>query len=118
MDRHRATLLLIAKCGIIICLSMGRLTRAPGESPMDHRNAMLGATHISCAARMDAVLVGRRETVRSDNPRFDRPPALPSGAGNHGGIVLTRSGQLPRLGSRSCPTKFAARTLIYKKKIP
>jgi diaminohydroxyphosphoribosylaminopyrimidine deaminase/5-amino-6-(5-phosphoribosylamino)uracil reductase len=61
---------------------------------------------------VDAVLVGA-ETVRADNPRLTvrgvrraRQPWR---------VVLTRSGQLPHQ-SHVLSDKFAARTLIYKRK--
>src|SRR5204862_4621775 len=63
-------------------------------------------------ARVDAVLVGA-ETIRADNPRLTvrgvrqvRQPWR---------IVLTRSGQLPRQ-AHVLKDKFAARTLIFKRK--
>jgi diaminohydroxyphosphoribosylaminopyrimidine deaminase/5-amino-6-(5-phosphoribosylamino)uracil reductase len=61
---------------------------------------------------VDAVLVGAK-TVRADNPRLTvrglrraRQPWR---------VVLTRSGQLPRQ-ARILSDKFAAQTLIYKRK--
>jgi diaminohydroxyphosphoribosylaminopyrimidine deaminase/5-amino-6-(5-phosphoribosylamino)uracil reductase len=61
---------------------------------------------------VDAVLVGA-ETVRADNPRLTvrgvrraRQPWR---------VVLTRSGQVPRQ-ARVLSDKFAAQTLIYKRK--
>ena len=98
----------IAKCGMSLD---GRLTRPPGESRwITERDARLH-TH-QLRARVDAVLVGA-ETVRADNPRLTvrgvrraRQPWR---------IVLTRSGQLPRQ-AQLLTDKFAARTLIYKRK--
>ena len=98
----------IAKCGMSLD---GRLTRPPGESRwITGRDARRDAHQLR--ARMDAVLVGA-ETVRADNPRLTvrgvrraRQPWR---------VVLTRSGQLPRQ-ARVLSDKFAARTLIYKRK--
>ena len=98
----------IAKCGMSLD---GRLTRLPGESQwITGRDARRDARQLR--ARMDAVLVGA-ETVRADNPRLTvrgvrraRQPWR---------VVLTRSGQLPR-HARVLSDKFAARTLIYKRK--
>jgi diaminohydroxyphosphoribosylaminopyrimidine deaminase/5-amino-6-(5-phosphoribosylamino)uracil reductase len=89
----------------------GRLTRPPGESRwITGGDARREANQLR--ACIDAVLVGA-ETVRSDNPRLTvrgvrraRQPWR---------IVLTRSGQLPRQ-ARVLSDKFAARTLIYKRK--
>ena len=98
----------IAKCGMSLD---GRLTRPPGESRwITGRDARHDAHQMrSC---VDAVLVGA-ETVRTDNPRLTvrgvrrvRQPWR---------IVLTRSGQLPRQ-AHVFSDKFAARTLIYKRK--
>jgi diaminohydroxyphosphoribosylaminopyrimidine deaminase/5-amino-6-(5-phosphoribosylamino)uracil reductase len=58
------------------------------------------------------VLVGA-ETVRADNPRLTLRSVRP--ARQPWRIVLTRSGQLPRQ-ARVLSDKFAARTLIYKRK--
>jgi diaminohydroxyphosphoribosylaminopyrimidine deaminase/5-amino-6-(5-phosphoribosylamino)uracil reductase len=78
---------------------------------MDHRTRC-STLRTSAARRVDAVLVGA-ETVRADNPRLTvrgvrraRQPWR---------VVLTRSGQLPRQ-ARVLSDKFAARTLIYKRK--
>src|SRR5437762_9843467 len=98
----------IAKCGMSLD---GRLTRPPGESRwITGRDARRDAHQLR--ARVDAVLVGA-ETVRADNPRLTvrgvrraRQPWR---------IVLTRSGQLPRR-AQLLTDKFAARTLIYKRK--
>jgi len=98
----------IAKCGMSLD---GQLTRPPVESRwITGRDARRHAHHLR--ARVDAVLVGA-ETVRVDNPhltvrgvRRARQPWR---------IVLTRSGQLPRQ-ARLLTDKFAARTLIYKRK--
>src|SRR5438067_7005239 len=98
----------IAKCGMSLD---GRLTRPPGESRwITGRDARRDAHQLR--ARVDAVLVGA-ETVRADNPRLTirsvrrvRQPRR---------VVLTRSGQLPRQ-SHLLSDKFAARTLIYKRK--
>ncbi len=89
----------------------GRLTRPPVESRwITGRDARRDAHHLR--ARVDAVLVGA-ETVRADNPRLTvrgvrraRQPWR---------VVLTRSGQLPRQ-AHLLSDKFAARTLIYKRK--
>jgi diaminohydroxyphosphoribosylaminopyrimidine deaminase / 5-amino-6-(5-phosphoribosylamino)uracil reductase len=98
----------IAKCGMSLD---GRLTRPPGESRwITGRDARRDAHQLR--ERVDAVLVGA-ETVRADNPhltvrgvRRARQPWR---------IVLTRSGQLPRQ-AHLLSDKFAARTLIYKRK--
>ncbi len=98
----------IAKCGMSVD---GRLTRPPGESRwITGRDARRHAHQLR--ARVDAVLVGA-ETVRADNPRLTvrgvrraRQPWR---------VVLTRSGQLPRQ-AHVLSDKFAARTLIYKRK--
>jgi diaminohydroxyphosphoribosylaminopyrimidine deaminase/5-amino-6-(5-phosphoribosylamino)uracil reductase len=63
-------------------------------------------------ARTDAVLIGA-ETVRADNPRLTLRSVRP--ARQPWRIVLTRSGQLPRR-AQLLTDKFAARTLIYKRK--
>ena len=98
----------IAKCGMSLD---GRLTRPPVESRwITGRDARRHAHQLR--ARVDAVLVGA-ETVRADNPRLTvrgvrraRQPWR---------VVLTRSGQLPRR-AHLLSDKFAARTLIYKRK--
>src|SRR6266403_5956378 len=98
----------IAKCGMSLD---GRLTRRAAEhrwitGPSAQRHAHELRAHV------DAVLVGA-ETVRADNPRLTvrgvrraRQPWR---------VVLTRSGQLPRQ-AHLLSDKFAARTLIYKRK--
>ncbi len=98
----------IAKCGMSLD---GRLTRPPAESRwITGRDARRDA-HQS-RALVDAVLVGA-ETVRADNPRLTvrsvRRTQQPWR------VVLTRSGQLPRK-ARVFSDRFAARTLIYKRK--
>jgi diaminohydroxyphosphoribosylaminopyrimidine deaminase / 5-amino-6-(5-phosphoribosylamino)uracil reductase len=98
----------IAKCGMSLD---GRLTRPLGESRwITGREARRNAHHLR--AGVDAVLVGA-ETVRADNPRLTvrglrrvRQPWR---------VVLTRSGQLPR-HAHLLSDKFAARTLVYKRK--
>src|SRR6476646_6183800 len=98
----------IAKCGMSLD---GRLTRPPSESRwITGRDARRDARELR--ACVDAVLVGA-ETVRADNPRLTvrgvrraRQPWR---------VVLTRSGQLPHQ-SHVLSDKFAARTLIYKRK--
>src|SRR4029453_18617619 len=98
----------IAKCGMSLD---GRLTRPPVESRwITGRDARRDSHQLR--GRMDAVLVGA-ETVRADNPRLTvrgvrraRQPWR---------IVLTPSGQLPRR-AQPLTDKFAARTLIYKRK--
>src|SRR5207249_11566215 len=98
----------IAKCGMSLD---GRLTRRAAEhrwitGPSARRHAH------ELRARVDAVLVGA-ETVRVDNPRLtvrgvrrSRQPWR---------VVLTRSGRLPGQADLFSD-KFAARTLIYKRK--
>jgi diaminohydroxyphosphoribosylaminopyrimidine deaminase/5-amino-6-(5-phosphoribosylamino)uracil reductase len=61
---------------------------------------------------MDAVLVGA-ETVRADNPRLTVRGVRP--ARHPWRVVLTRSGELPRQ-AHVLSDKFAAGTLIYKRK--
>ena len=98
----------IAKCGMSLD---GRLTRPPVESRwITGRDARRHAHQLR--ACVDAVLVGA-ETVRTDNPhltvrgvRRARQPWR---------VVLTRSGQLPRQ-AHVLSDKYAARTLIYKRK--
>src|SRR6478672_1164828 len=98
----------IAKCGMSLD---GRLTRPPHEPRwITGRDARRDAHQLR--ARVDAVLVGA-ETVRADNPRLTARGVR--GARQPWRIVLTRSGQLPRL-ARVLSDKFAARTLIYKRK--
>jgi diaminohydroxyphosphoribosylaminopyrimidine deaminase / 5-amino-6-(5-phosphoribosylamino)uracil reductase len=98
----------IAKCGMSLD---GRLTRPPNESQwITGRDARRDAHRMR--ARVDAVLVGA-ETVRADDPhltvrgvRRARQPWR---------VVLTRSGKLPGQ-AHLLSDKFAARTLIYKRK--
>jgi diaminohydroxyphosphoribosylaminopyrimidine deaminase/5-amino-6-(5-phosphoribosylamino)uracil reductase len=98
----------IAKCGMSLD---GRLTRPPGESRWTTgRDARHDAHRLR--ARMDAVLVGA-ETVRADNPRLTVRGVRP--ARQPWRVVLTRSGELPRQ-AHVLSDKFAARTLIYKRK--
>ena len=98
----------IAKCGMSLD---GRLTRPPGE-----RRWITGpdARHDAhrLRARVDAVLVGA-ETVRADNPRLTVRGV--GKARQPWRVVLTRSGQLPRQ-AHLLSDKFAARTLIFKRK--
>ena len=98
----------IAKCGMSLD---GRLTRPPGESrwitgPDARRDAR------QLRARVDAVLVGA-ETIRADNPRLTVRGVRR--AHQPWRVVLTRSGRLPGQ-ARVLSDKFAARTLIYKRK--
>jgi diaminohydroxyphosphoribosylaminopyrimidine deaminase/5-amino-6-(5-phosphoribosylamino)uracil reductase len=98
----------IAKCGMSLD---GRLTRPPGESRwITGRDARRHAHQLR--ARVDAVLVGA-ETVRADDPRLTVRGMR--GARQPWRIVLTRSGKLPRQ-AQLLIDKFAARTLIYKRK--
>jgi diaminohydroxyphosphoribosylaminopyrimidine deaminase/5-amino-6-(5-phosphoribosylamino)uracil reductase len=98
----------IAKCGMSLD---GRLTRAPGESRwITGQDARLNANQLR--ACVDAVLVGA-ETIRADNPRLTvrglwraRQPWR---------VVLTRSGHLPPQ-AHVLTDRFAARTLVYKRK--
>src|SRR4029077_15762523 len=97
----------IAKCGMSLD---GRLTRPPGESRwITGRDARRDAHQLR--AHVDAVLVGA-ETVRADNPRLTARECRPRQPWR---VVLTRSGQLPRQ-AHVLSDKFAARTLIYKRK--
>ena len=98
----------IAKCGMSLD---GRLTRRPGESRWITDSAARRHVH-GLRAGVDAILVGA-ETIRADNPRLTvrgmrrkRQPWR---------VVLTRSGSVPRQ-ARLFGKRFAARTLIYKKK--
>jgi diaminohydroxyphosphoribosylaminopyrimidine deaminase / 5-amino-6-(5-phosphoribosylamino)uracil reductase len=98
----------IAKCGMSLD---GRLTRPPAESRwITGRNARRDA--LLLRASVDAVLVGA-ETVRTDNPRLTVRGVR--GARQPWRVVLTRSGKLPRR-AHLFSDKFAARTLIYKRK--
>jgi diaminohydroxyphosphoribosylaminopyrimidine deaminase / 5-amino-6-(5-phosphoribosylamino)uracil reductase len=100
----------IAKCGMSLD---GRLTRPPSESRwITGRDARRDAHQLR--ARVDAVLVGA-ETVRADNPRLTVRSVRREGARQPWRVVLTRSGQLPRQ-AQLLTDKFAARTLIYKRK--
>ena len=98
----------IAKCGMSLD---GRLTRPAAEprwitGPDARRDAR------QLRARVDAVLVGA-ETVRADDPRLTVRSVR--GARQPWRVVLTRSGRLPRQ-ARLFSDRFAARTLIYKRK--
>jgi diaminohydroxyphosphoribosylaminopyrimidine deaminase / 5-amino-6-(5-phosphoribosylamino)uracil reductase len=98
----------IAKCGMSLD---GRLTRPQGESQwITGRDARRDAHQLR--ACVDAVLVGA-ETVRADNPRLTVRSVLRTRQPWR--VVLTRSGQLPRK-AHLFSDKFAARTLIYKRK--
>ena len=98
----------IAKCGMSLD---GRLTRPPGESWwITGRDARRHARQLR--ARVDAVLVGA-ETVRADNPRLTARGVR--GARQPWRVVLTRSGRLPRQ-AHVLSDKFAARTLLYRRK--
>jgi diaminohydroxyphosphoribosylaminopyrimidine deaminase/5-amino-6-(5-phosphoribosylamino)uracil reductase len=98
----------IAKCGMSLD---GRLTRRPGEPRwITDRAARRDANELR--ARVDAVLVGA-ETVRADNPRLTVRAVR--GTRQPCRVVLTRSGRLPRQADLFSD-KFAARTLIYKRK--
>jgi len=98
----------IAKCGMSLD---GRLTRQPNESRwITGRDARRDVHQLR--ACVDAVLVGA-ETIRADNPRLTVRGIR--GARQPWRIVLTRSGQLPPQ-VRVLSDKFAARTLIYKRK--
>jgi diaminohydroxyphosphoribosylaminopyrimidine deaminase/5-amino-6-(5-phosphoribosylamino)uracil reductase len=99
---------IIAKCGMSLD---GRLTRRPNESRwITGRDARRDAHHLR--ASVDAVLVGA-ETVRADNPRLTVRGVRQ--ARQPWRVVLTHSGQLPR-HAHLLSDKFAARTLIYKRK--
>jgi diaminohydroxyphosphoribosylaminopyrimidine deaminase / 5-amino-6-(5-phosphoribosylamino)uracil reductase len=98
----------IAKCGMSLD---GRLTRRPGESRWITGRDVRRDAH-QLRARVEAVLVGA-ETVRADNPRLTVRGVRQ--ARQPWRIVLTRSGQLPRQ-AHLLSDKFAARTLIYKRK--
>jgi diaminohydroxyphosphoribosylaminopyrimidine deaminase/5-amino-6-(5-phosphoribosylamino)uracil reductase len=98
----------IAKCGMSLD---GRLTRPPGESrwitdPAARRHAHRLRAHV------DAILVGA-ETVRVDNPQLIiRDVSRPRQPWR---VVLTRTDNLPKR-ARLFSDRFAARTLIYKRK--
>jgi len=98
----------IAKCGMSLD---GHLTRPPNESHWITRRDARHDAH-QLRTRVDAVLVGA-ETVRTDNPRLTIRGVR--GARQPWRVVLTRSGNLPRQ-ARVLSDKFAARTLIYKRK--
>ena len=89
----------------------GRLTR-PADEPrwITGPDARRDARQLR--ARVDAVLVGA-ETVRADDPRLTVRSVR--GARQPWRVVLTRSGRLPRQ-ARLFSDRFAARTLIYKRK--
>jgi diaminohydroxyphosphoribosylaminopyrimidine deaminase/5-amino-6-(5-phosphoribosylamino)uracil reductase len=98
----------IAKCGMSLD---GRLTRPTGEPRwITGRDPRRNAHQLR--ASVDAVLVGA-ETVRTDNPRLTVRGVR--GARQPWRVVLTRSGELPRR-AHLFSDKFAARTLIYKRK--
>ena len=98
----------IAKCGMSLD---GRLTRPPDESRwITGRRARGDAQQLR--AHVDAVLVGA-ETVRADNPRLTVRGVR--AARQPWRVVLTRSGQLPRK-AHLFSDKFAAQTLVYKRK--
>ena len=98
----------IAKCGMSLD---GRLTRPPGNSRwITGRDARRDGHKLR--ARVDAVLVGA-ETVRADNPRLTVRGMFR--ARQPWRVVLTRSGQLPRQ-AHLFSDRFAARTLIYRRK--
>jgi diaminohydroxyphosphoribosylaminopyrimidine deaminase / 5-amino-6-(5-phosphoribosylamino)uracil reductase len=98
----------IAKCGMSLD---GRLTRPAGEPRwITEYAARRDANQLR--AYVDAVLVGA-ETVRADNPRLTVRGAR--GARQPWRVVLTRSGRLPRQ-ARLFSDRFAARTLIYRRK--
>ena len=98
----------IAKCGMSLD---GRLTRPPGESRWITGHTARRDAH-RLRAYVDAVLVGA-ETVRADNPRLTVRGVR--GARQPWRVVLTRSGRLPRQ-ARLFSDRFAARTLIYRRK--
>jgi diaminohydroxyphosphoribosylaminopyrimidine deaminase/5-amino-6-(5-phosphoribosylamino)uracil reductase len=98
----------IAKCGMSLD---GRLTRPQGEPQWITGRAARRDAH-QLRAYVDAVLVGAK-TVRADNPRLTVRGVR--GARQPWRVVLTRSGQLPRQ-ARLFSDRFAARTLIYRRK--
>ncbi|MGE5213324.1 MAG: bifunctional diaminohydroxyphosphoribosylaminopyrimidine deaminase/5-amino-6-(5-phosphoribosylamino)uracil reductase RibD [Nitrospirota bacterium] len=98
----------IAKCGMSLD---GRLTRPPNESRWITGSDARRDAH-RLRARVDAVLVGA-ETVRVDNPRLTVRGV--GRARQPWRVVLTRSGHLPH-HANVLSDKFAARTLIYKRK--
>ncbi len=98
----------IAKCGMSLD---GRLTRPAAEARwITGRDARRDARQLR--ARVDAVLVGA-ETVRADNPHLTVRGVR--GARQPWRVVLTRSARLSRQ-ARLFSDRFAARTLIYKRK--
>src|SRR5262245_41095258 len=98
----------IAKCGMSLD---GRLTRPPDESRWITGSDARRHVH-QLRSRVDAVLVGA-ETVRRDNPRLTVRGIC--GTQQPWRVVLTRSGRLPPR-AHLFSDKFAARTLIYKRK--
>src|SRR5262245_7012809 len=98
----------IAKCGMSLD---GRLTRPPNESRWITGSDARRDAH-RLRACVDAVLVGA-EAVREDNPRLTVRGGRQ--ARQPWRVVLTRSGQLPR-EAYIFSDKFAARTMIYKRK--
>jgi diaminohydroxyphosphoribosylaminopyrimidine deaminase/5-amino-6-(5-phosphoribosylamino)uracil reductase len=98
----------IAKCGMSLD---GRLTRPPHESRSITGHDARRDLH-RLRACVDAVLVGAK-TIRADNPRLTVRGVR--GARQPWRVVLTRSGKLPRQ-AHLFSDKFAARTLIYKRK--
>src|ERR1051326_1803632 len=98
----------IAKCGMSLD---GRLTRTFGEPRWITGRAARHHAH-ALRARVDAVLVGA-ETVRVDNPRLTVRGVR--GARQPWRVVLTRSGLL-RPQAHLFSDRFAARTLVYKRK--
>jgi len=98
----------IAKCGMSLD---GRLTR-PANEPRWITGGDARRNAHRLRARVDALLVGA-ETVRADNPRLTVRGV--GRARQPWRVVLTRSGQVPRY-AHLLSDKFAARTLIYKRK--
>ncbi|PYJ71498.1 MAG: bifunctional diaminohydroxyphosphoribosylaminopyrimidine deaminase/5-amino-6-(5-phosphoribosylamino)uracil reductase RibD [Verrucomicrobia bacterium] len=98
----------IAKCGMSLD---GRLTRPAGEPHWITDAAARRHAH-QLRAHVDAVLVGA-ETVRTDDPRLTVRGVR--GARQPWRVVLTRSGLLPRR-AHLFSDRFAARTLIYKRR--
>jgi diaminohydroxyphosphoribosylaminopyrimidine deaminase/5-amino-6-(5-phosphoribosylamino)uracil reductase len=98
----------IAKCGMSLD---GRLTRPPNESRWITGGDARSDAH-QLRTRVDAVLVGA-ETIRTDNPRLTVRGVR--AARQPWRVVLTRSGELPR-HARVFTDRFAARTLIYRRK--
>lgn len=98
----------IAKCGMSLD---GRLRRPPNESRWITGSDARRDAH-RLRARVDAVLVGA-ETVRVDNPRLTVRSV--GRARQPWRVVLTCSGHLPHRAN-VLSDRFAARTLIYKRK--